>query len=288
MTDYVIFTDSACDIKSEVLKEWGVEFECLCFHFEGEEKVYSNIEMENSEFYAKMKAGGVAKTSAINPETFTAAFEKILASGRDILYLGFSSGLSTTCNFGRIAAEELAGKYPERKLMVVDTLSASAGEGLIVWLTSKKQKEGATIEEAAEYARSLAPKLCHWLTVDDLEYLKRGGRVSPTVAFVGKALGIKPILCVDNEGKLVSHSKARGRKAALVALVQKYGEQAENPAGGTPFICHADCPEDAELLKAMLKETHGADVAHIAEIGAVIGAHAGPGTIAVLFVGKER
>ena len=173
--------------------------------------------MTIADFYSRMKDGGIAKTSAVNPEAFEAAFEKVLSEGKDIIYLGFSSGLSTTFNSSRIAAAELAEKYPERKIVTVNTLCASAGLGMAVYLAVEKKNSGATIEELDEYMNAVCPKISHWVTVDDLEYLKRGGRVSPTVAFVGKALGIKPIIHVTDEGKLDSVSKARGRKAAVAA-----------------------------------------------------------------------
>lgn len=288
MNDYVIYTDSGCDIRSELLKEWGVKYSLLTFQFESENKEYSNEDMGIDVFYNRMKVGDVARTSAINPDSFSSAFEKILKTGKDILYLGFSSGLSTTYNSARIAAEELLADFPDRKIITVDTLSASAGQGLMIYLVSEKKKAGATIEETAAYAEEIRPKLCHWFTPESLTYLKRGGRVSPTVAFVGTVLGIKPILHVDNIGKLVNVTKVRGRKASLNALVEKYGELAEDKKNGTVFISQADCSDDANYIEAQLKEKYGADVQVITDIGPVIGAHAGPGTIALFFVGKER
>ena len=221
MNNYVIFTDSACDIKPELLKEWGVEFIEMSFRFEGEDKSYYNNQLEIKDFYNKMRNGGIAKTSAVNPEDFSNAFSEILKQGNDILYLGFSSGLSTTFNSARIAAEELKPLYPERNIIAVDTLCASAGQGLILYLTVQKKNEGADIESAAAFAEGIKLNLCHWFTVDDLVYLKRGGRVSPTVAFVGTVLGIKPVLHVDNDGKLINITKARGRKSALATIVEK-------------------------------------------------------------------
>lgn len=288
MNNYVIFTDSACDIKPELLKEWGVEFIEMSFRFEGEDKSYYNNQLEIKDFYNKMRNGGIAKTSAVNPEDFSNAFSEILKQGKDILYLGFSSGLSTTFNSARIAAEELKPLYPERKIIAVDTLCASAGQGLILYLTVQKKNEGADIESAAAFAEGIKLNLCHWFTVDDLVYLKRGGRVSPTVAFVGTVLGIKPVLHVDNDGKLINITKARGRKSALATIVEKYGELASTTEKGSVFISQADCLEDAELVKSMIKEKYGADVSIISDIGPVIGAHSGPGTIALFFVGKER
>jgi len=288
MSNYVIFTDSACDIKPDVLKSWEVPYINLSFRFEDEDREYSNEGMEITEFYNRMRNGGVAKTSAINPETYINAFEEILNQGNDILCLAFSSGLSTTCNSARIAAEELKEKYPERKIIVVDSLSASAGQGLLLYHIVQKKKEGLNIEELAEYAESIKLNICHWFSVDDLVYLKRGGRVSPAVAFVGTVLGIKPVLHVDNEGKLVSVTKARGRKAALNALVDKCGETGDDIKNGTIFISHADCKNDAEYVAEQITERFGGKVDIITDVGAVIGAHSGPGTIALFFVGKER
>lgn len=288
MSNYVILTDSACDLKPQVLKSFDVEYINLHFRFENENEEYSNEEMEIKTFYDRMRNGEIAKTTAINPDSFYAVFEKILKEDKDILYLGFSSGLSTTFNCSCIAAEELKDKYPERKIVCVDTLAASAGQGLLVYLAAEKKKSGANIEGVAEYIEKIRLSLCHWFTVDDLVYLKRGGRVSSAVAFLGAVLGIKPVLHVDNEGKLVNVSKVRGRKAALMALVDKYGELTLKDSEKIVYISNADCREDAEFLKSELTEKYGVDVKIITDIGPVIGAHSGPGTIAVFFIGTER
>lgn len=288
MENYVIFTDSGCDISPEMLKKWDVEYLNLSFRFEGAEKDCTNEEISSVDFYDKMREGMVAKTAAINPDTFEARFEEALKQDKDVLYLGFSSGLSTTYNSSKIAAEELAEKYPERKVVTVDTLAASAGQGLLVYLAVQQKKNGASIEEIAEYIEGIRNNLCHWFTVDDLVYLKRGGRISPTVAFVGNILGIKPVLHVDNEGHLVNVTKVRGRKASLAKIVEKYGELAKDKANGIVYISHGDCMADAEALKERLCEEYGTKVELIADIGAVIGAHSGPGTLALFFVGTEK
>ena len=288
MSEYIIITDSACDIKPEILEKWGVPFCSLTFRFEGEEKEYSNFDLTATEFYGKMREGGIAKTAAVNVEMFSQCFEEYLEKGIDVLYLGFSSGLSTTYNSGRLAALQLKEKYPDRKIIAVDTLSASAGFGLLLYLTLKKKNEGATIEEAAKFAEDLRPNLCHWFTVDDLMYLKRGGRISPTVAFVGNVLGIKPVLHMDNEGHLINMTKVRGRRTSVEALAQKYDELALNTKEGTLFISHGDCLADAEYLASIIKSKHGVDVEIITDVGPVIGAHTGPGVLAFFFVGKER
>ncbi len=288
MNNYVIYTDSACDIIPSVLAEWGVARVSLAFRFDHIDQDFLNDDMPIQEFYKNMRDGHVAKTNAVNAETFRGLFEPTLASGIDILYLGFSSGLSTTFNQGRLAAEELAEKYPERKIIAVDTLSASAGFGLLLKLTVDKKKEGATIEEAAAYAESLVHKLAHWFTVEDLVYLKRGGRVSPTTALIGNMLSIKPVLHMDDEGHLVKVSTARGRKGSLKALADQLFETADDPANGKIFISHGDCLEDAEYLASLIKAGGGNDVEIITNVGAVIGAHSGPGTMALFFVASQR
>ena len=288
MSDYIIFTDSACDISEETLNKWGVKYSTLTFVFEGEGKSYSNYDLESKEFYDRMRKGEVAKTSAINIDTFKEDFEKILKEGKDILYLGFSTGLSGTYNSARIAAEELLEVYHDRKIITVDTLSASAGFGMLLYLTVEEKNKGADIEEAAKFAEETKPHMCHWFTVDDLAYLKRGGRISPTVALVGSMLGIKPVLHMDNEGHLISKSKVRGRKAAIKALADKVGELAVDPTKGPIFISHGDCAQDVEYLKALIFDKSGTQVGIVADVGPVIGAHSGPGTLAIFFIGKER
>ena len=235
-----------------------------------------------------MRDGAIAKTAAINTETFAIEFEKYLSEGKDVLYLGFSSGLSTTYNSGRLAAEQLREKYPDRKVITVDSLAASAGFGLLLYLVLQKKNEGATIEEAAEYAEAMKLKICHWFTVDDLVYLKRGGRISAASAFFGNALGIKPVLHVDNEGHLVPVTKVRGRKVSIKTIVDKYTELAQDPENSIIYISHGDCLNEVEEMAKMIHDRHGENVDIITNVGTVIGAHSGPGTIALFFVGKER
>jgi len=288
MNEYIIFTDSCCDIKSALLQEWGVPYANMTFSFEGENKEYVNTDITNKEFYDRMRQGASAKTAAINTDTFAHAFEPILQAGKDILYVAFSSGLSTTVNSAHMAAAELKESYPSRKIIIVDSLAASAGSGLMVYMAVAKKNEGATLEENAAYIESLVPQHCIWFTVDDLEYLKRGGRVSPLVAFAGGVLGIKPVLQMDEEGHLVKVSTARGRKRAIEALAEKYAELSYEEKNTPIFISHAEAENDAKQLADILKQRHGVEVTLITEIGPVIGAHAGPGTLAIFFVGKHR
>jgi len=286
MNEFVIFTDSSCDLAPEVLREWGVESLSLTFRFNDSEKEYFNGDMNIADFYQKMREGGVAKTSAVNTQAFKDAFERILASGKDILYIGFSSGLSTTCNSAAAAAQMLCGDFPERKIITIDSLAASAGLGLLVKLAVEKREAGESIESIASYVEGLKLRLCHWFTVEDLVYLKRGGRVSPTVAFVGNMLGIKPVMHVDDEGHLVPVTKVRGRKTSIAALADKYTELAD-PAVGKVFISHGDCLKDAEYLASLIENKHGVKTEIITYVGSVIGAHSGPGTLALFFVSRD-
>ncbi len=285
---YIIYTDTGCDIKPEMLEDWGVKALSLTFRFTDEEKEYTEADMPISEFYAEMKKGRVAKTAAVNTEEFRVAFEKELKEGRDVLYIGFSSGLSSTYNAGRMAAELLAKDYPERRVLSVDSLCASAGQGLLVYLATKKRDEGADIESLYEYVKATAGAVAHWFTVEDLVYLKRGGRVSAAAAFVGNLLGIKPVLHVDDAGKLIPVRKVRGRRTSLLALVEEYERCAKTPGEGVVFISAADCYDEARFLADEINKRCGATVEVITDVGAVIGSHSGPGTMALFFLANER
>ncbi len=288
MSDYVIFVDSACDISPNVLKEWKVDFCSLNLVFSGQDKEFSDHEIEAHTFYERMRNGDLPKTSAINIGTFLNYFEEYAKQGKDVLYLAFSSGLSSTCNFAREAANDVMSEYPNVKITVVDSLSASAGYGLLLYLVCQNKANGMSIEENAAFIEKARYTVSHWFTVDDLKYLKAGGRISATTALIGGMLHIKPILKVDNEGKLISVHKARGRKAAIKTLADEYGNSATDKSNGTVFISHGDCIEDAELLAQYLKDGYGVDTTLITYIGPVIGSHSGPGTLALFFVSNER
>lgn len=289
MNNYVIYTDSACDICSETLNSWGVKSVSLSFGFSGSDTVFHDGEVPIKDFYDKMREGHFARTSAVNPDEFIRAFENELIDGNDLLYIGFSSALSTTYNSARVAKDILAEKYPHRRIIVLDSLCASAGLGLLLFMVSQMKKGGKTIDTAAKFIEDNRLNICHWFTVEDLVYLKRGGRISPAKAFVGNMLGIKPILHVDNDGRLVNVSKARGRRLAISTLADNYVKYRKNKTeDDIVFISHADCLEDAELLCALIKEKTGAAVSITTSVGAVIGAHAGPGTLALFFIGEER
>ena len=288
MSDYVIYTDSSCDFSIDDIKKRGLDSSSLTFRFDDSEKEFTNDEMSISDFYQKMRNGGIAKTAAVNAATFASGFEKILKSGKDVLYIGFSGGLSTTFNSAQIAAEELRSDYPDRKILTVDTLAASAGIALLIDLIIEKKNNGATIEEAYAFAEETKLSICHWFTVDDLVYLKRGGRVSAATALVGNMLGIKPVLHVDNDGHLINVGKVRGRKTSIIALADKYGELAVDTKNGKVYISHSDCIKDAEELAGIIETKYGAKTELITNVGPVIGAHSGPGTLALFFVGRER
>lgn len=288
MKNYVIYVDSACDIARDLLGEWGVKSCGLSLMFSDDVKEYSDYEIPSQEFYNKMREGALPKTSAANMAKFREAFEAQLKEGKDVLYLGFTSGLSATYNFAREAAAELMDEYPDSKILTVDTLCASAGYGLLVYLAVQQKNNGASMQEVYDFAENIKLKITHWFTVEDLKYLKAGGRISPTTALVGSVLGIKPIMKVDNEGRLISVSKVRGRRASLETIAEKYGEYAETVGSGTIFISHGDCIDDANYLADTLKTKYGVKVDLITNIGPVIGSHSGPGTMALFFVAKER
>ena len=283
---YKIITDSACDLPAEMLNKLDVTVIPLYVLFRGENLPDSVDQV--ADIYAGLRAGENAQTSAVNPEAWLSAIEPVLASGQDALVLGFSSGLSTTYQSAVIAAQELKEKYPERKVIVVDTLCAALGQGLLVWYTCKMRDAGLSLEELAAWVEENKLHLCHWFTVDDLMFLKRGGRVSAATAVMGTMLKIKPVLCVDDNGKLATISKCRGRKAAMEALVKKMVETSGTYDNSTVFICHGDCLEEAEKLKQMVLDTCGHREVIIGNLGAVIGSHAGPGTLALFFMGNQR
>ena len=284
--NYVLFTDSACDIHPDKLAEWNVKMLPLAFLFTDTNVEQKDHDEPIGEFYKSMRAGRVAKTSCVNEDAFENAFTEILEAGQDILYLGLSGGLSVTPDNAKKVAERLAKKYPDRKIEAIDSLSASAGEGLFVYLAVKNRDAGMTLEENAEALRKEIPHVCHWFTVEDLVYLKRGGWVSAATALLGTALNVKPVLHVDNEGHLIKMTQVHGRKKSIKTLAEKLGQtiRPDSPI----FISNADCLEDAEMLKDIIKNECGMDVTLITSIGSVIGAHAGPGTLALFFMGSER
>ncbi len=290
MRDYVLFTDSSCDLPAPMAEELGVHVLPLSVTMEG--KSYRNLldesELPSKVFYQKLRDGVLATTSAVNVESLKDEMRSLLEKGLDILDIGFSSALSTTFQNGCTAAQELREEFPERKIICVDSKCASLGQGMLVYMAAQKKREGLGIEELSDYVLKTIPHQCHWFTVDDLHFLKRGGRVSSATAVLGTMLQIKPVLHVDDEGRLINVSKAKGRRASIRALFNKAVETGENIERQTVFISHGDCREDAEYLAAMLREKlHPVDII-IGPVGPVIGAHSGPGTLALFFLGTHR
>lgn len=285
-SEYVLFTDSACDITADKLQEWNVEMVRLPYLFTDDNKELLDQEQSMTEFYAQMRDGRVAKTSGVNQDAFEKAFTAYAEAGRDVLYLAFSSGLSVTAENGKRAAEAVMEKFPERKIRVVDSLCASAGQGLFVYLAVQNREKGMSIDENADAMEKDKYHLCHWFTVEDLKYLKRGGRISTATALLGTALNVKPVLHVDNEGHLIKVTQVHGRKKSIKKMAEALGESIypDTPV----FISHGDCLDDAQLLAKILKEQYGREVNLITYVGSVIGAHSGPGTLALFFRGKER
>ena len=280
-------TDSSADLVPEIIDIPNLYFLQLDVIVEGEE-AKANCDVDIKDFYAKLRQKKNATTNAVNIEKFIEEMDKHLACGKDILYLGFSSGLSGTYNAGFVAAKELGDKYPERKIYTVDTLAASLGEGLLVYLAAKKMESGAAIEEVRDFVEENKLHMAHWFTVDDLFFLKRGGRVSAATAVVGSMLSIKPVMHMDNAGKLIKVTTARGRKASIDALFAKMKETAIEPENQVVFISHGDALEDAEYLADRIKNELGVKDVKISYVGPVIGAHSGPGTLALFFLATER
>lgn len=285
--DFQIITDSCCDFPTPMYGQLGLTFVPLTVEFRGNTFDDKNDDTLK-DMYQGLRAGEVAKTSAVNPSRWSQAMEKALAAGKDVLVLAFSSGLSTTYQSAVIAAEELKDAYPDCKIQVIDTLCASMGQGLLVWYACKKRDEGLSLDEVAQWVLDNRLHLCHWFTVDDLMYLKRGGRISAATALVGTMLQIKPLLHVDDEGHLINMTKTRGRKAAIDAMVKKAQELGAGYDNSTMFISHGDCLSDAEYLSRQLKEKCGVKDVVISYVGAVIGSHSGPGTLALFFLGSHR
>ena len=287
MSNYQIITDSGCDLPLSMRQQLDVNMVSLTLQFRGQE-LQDSVGEDIISLYEGLRAGEVASTAAVNPDTWQSAMEPALQEGKDVLVLAFSSGLSTTYQSAVIASQELTEKYPQRRIRVVDTRSASLGQGLLVWYACQKRDEGMTLDQLADWAEETKFQLCHWFTVDDLMYLKRGGRVSAATAIVGTMLGIKPVLHMDDEGHLINVGKVRGRKASIEALAEKLGQLGLPGQNKKVFICHGDCLEDAKRLEAILKEKYGVEEAFIGYTGAVIGSHSGPGTLALFFLGEKR
>ncbi len=292
MRDYIIMTDSCCSLNQQEVAELGLTVLPLSFMMEG--KTYrdtpDHADMSPEEFFDQIASGVDCTTAAVNVGQFSEAMRAALDAGKDILCICFSSALSTTYQSACIAADDLHGEYPEAKLIVIDSLSACRGQGMLLYRTVRERREkNLDIDALAAFVRETIPHQDHWFFVDDLNHLKRGGRVSAATALVGTVLGIKPIMHTDSEGRLTPVSKARGSRGALKALVDKMEELGIEPAKNQPiFICHANCPDYVEYISELLRERFGVTDIRADFIGPVIGAHTGCGTLGLFFVGVER
>lgn len=283
---YQIITDSCCDLTAEQLQQKNVTCANMTVLYNGETHSNFSEPSKVKAFYDQLRSGVTATTAAANPEDWRTVMVPALEAGKDVLIMTFSSGLSTTYQSAVIAAEDLREQYPERKILVVDTLCAALGQGLLVHLACKKRDEGMSLEDLTAWLEENKKNLCHWVTVDDLSHLKRGGRISASTALVGTMLNIKPIIHVNDEGHLINCAKVRGRKAALEYLVRKVTETCTD--FDTVFIAHGDCPEEAAELEAMLREKQDIREIITGYVGPVIGAHSGPGVLVVFFLGTKR
>lgn len=289
MRDYVITTDNNSDLPEEYYKDHGIGCTYLSYAMDGVNYTHENF-LPVHEFYERMRNGSLPTTAQVNPESVKHLMEPYLKAGKDILHIAFSSGLSGSYNSARVAAEELAEEYPERTVKVLDSLSASLGQGLLVHLAQQKKEAGEPLEAVAEWVEANKKHIVHMFTVDDLDHLYRGGRVSKTAAVLGGMLNIKPVLHVDDEGKLVAVGKVRGRKKALLELVKAMDEKIGSfkESCDTIFISHGDCEDEARLIEAKIKEKYAIKTVVINHVGATIGAHSGPGTVALFFLGDVR
>ena len=287
---YEIYTDSCANLTDEQIDDLKLNIITMEFFMGGKAyRSYTRGERSNlKQFYTKMREKEIVTTSQINHDTFIHAFRDDLQRGKDILYIAFSSGLSGTFQAARLAAQDLMETYPERKVLVVDSLAASMGQGLLVYHACMQRDAGLGLEELAKWVEDNRLKLCHWFTVDDLFFLKRGGRLSSASAVLGTLLGVKPVLHVDDEGHLILMGKARGRKKALEALVEHMERTVEKPEEQVIFISHGDCIEDAQIVAQMVREKLKVKDIVINYIDPVIGGHSGPGTVALFFLGTVR
>ena len=290
MREFTIMTDSCCDMTAAMAEELELSVLPLSLHMG--EAVYRNWldgrDIAFPEFYSRVRGGQDATTAAVSVGDFETEMRRVLSSGRDILCISFSSALSATYQSASIAAEDLRPEFPEARICVVDSLCASMGQGLLLWRCAQEQKKGRTVEEVRDFAEKTKGKVCHWFTVDDLNHLKRGGRISAATALFGTMLSIKPVMHVDGGGHLTPVGKARGRRASLLALVDEMEKTAIAPGEQTVFISHGDCLADAEFMAEEVRRRFGTKDIHINYVGPVIGSHSGPGTMALFFLGTAR
>jgi DegV family protein with EDD domain len=289
MKPYKILIDSCTDLSREFVEKNNIPFVSLTCNFKGSN--YNDDfgkSLDYKAFYDEVRKGELPTTSQINSYTFEEAFKKYVSEGFAVIYIALSSALSGTCNSALIAREAFLEEYPEADITVIDTKSASMGEGLLVYYAYEMMNNGASKEEVVQWLEDNKLKLVHWFTVDDLNHLKRGGRLSAASAIIGSILDIKPVLQVNDDGKLIPAVKVKGRKKSIRTLVEKLREKIVNPEDQVIAISHGDCLEDAMYLKNLILEEFKVKDVLVTLIGPVIGSHAGPGTLALFFLGKDR
>lgn len=287
MREFVITSDSTVDLPKEFLEERGVSVLSLSYILDGE--TYADMDgLSCKEFMDKIREGAMPTTSQVNPDQAREFFERILKEGKDILHISFTSGLSGTYNSERIAAEELAEEYPEAKLIVIDSLCASMGQGLLLYKALELRDAGKSIDEIATWVEANKGHICHDVTIDDLNHLYRGGRVSKASAVLGSLINIKPIIHIDSEGKLVVIGKVRGRKKSMLHLIDRMESHMAGFENNVAMIVHGDVPEDAEFLKKQIQERFGIDNVIVNGIGSVIGSHTGPGVVSIFYMGNQE
>ena len=289
MSEYVITTDNNSDLPEKYLKDHGVGCMYLSYSMDGKNYTHGNFLPEH-EFYEAMRNGSMPTTAQVNPENAKALLEPYLKEGKDILHIAFSSALSSSYNNACIAANEVMEEHPGARIVVIDSLAASMGEGLIVYKAIEMKKSGKSMDEIIDFVNEHKLNVVHNFTVDDLNHLYRGGRVSKTTAIIGTLANIKPILHVNNEGRLINIGKVRGRKKSLIALVDRMEEHigSYRDKNDIVFISHGDCLQDAQFVAGLVKERFGIDNIWINYICPTIGTHSGPGTVALFFMGESR
>lgn len=290
MKEYVILTDATCDLPPDLLDEMGIGVIPMEFEMNGE--IFTHYpdarQMGLHEFYERIRQGQMPKTTQINRSEYEKYFESVLCTGRDVFYLCFSSGLSGTYQASLLVAEELKEKYPENRVVVADSRAAAIGEGILVLAAAQEKEKGRSIDSLAEWVTEYREHICHWFMVDDLNHLRRGGRISSVAALAGSALGIKPILHVDEKGELPLVYKVRGRKKGMEKLLEIMEKTIVNPEDQTIYIVHADCLEDAKELKQLVKSKVHAKNYRTVCLGPIIGTHTGPGLLALIYLGTQK
>lgn len=290
MKDYVIVTDSTGDLSPETIAQQEIEIAPFTFSFG--EKEYKDMpgeqELDAASFFQRLRSGQIPTTAQVNPATFLESFTSILQEGRDLLYISFSSAMSSTYNSAKAAADKLASLYPKQKIMIVDSRSGSMGQGMLVELAAKMRQAGQNIQDVYQSLLEKRFSAQHWFTVDDLKFLSRGGRISSALATAGSILNIKPILHVNKKGEIIPFTKIRGRKKSLHFLVDRLAETISNPEEETVYVSHADCLEDGETLASLIEEKVKPKEVILQSGGPIISSHCGPGALGVFFFGMER